>query len=571
MSKKPLNYDESNIRVYQGLEAVRKKPSMYVGELGNHSIFHLAKEAIDNILDEHVAGRNDTCQFVAKDNLFVVHDESHGIPVGKNKQLGISTLTMVFTHLHAGGKFDNNAFKSSAGTHGVGIKCITALSTRLEVWTNRDGDWYHQTFSKGKETSKVLEKNPSKEVISLLPSKPKKGTIILWEPDLSILGKNAKLIKKDMVEYLEGLAYLNKNFKITFRHFQKDKDTVEVYHNKVGPSFYTTSVVEKLKLTASGKPLTFESENFDCALSLTDYEESDGLKGYVNSSFTVDGGKHLDGFWSSFNKCLSEYATRNHKYTARDLKFGLIGFINLRVSGPKFSSQTKEKLVGFAVDVKGQKEGQLSSDLQLELEKPEVAVERYVTPWIKSELKKNKALAKAILDRATSVAKARDQSRDLMKAASKLKIKDKQDPLPDVLYTATKAKPEEREIYIVEGDSAGGCHSGDTEVLLADGTKKTFYQLVDDFKHGIDNYGIAYNLTKKKFTKFKFYHPRITKYVTEMCEIQFDNGVVWRGTPDHPWLLTTGKYKRADELKPDDVIQEFPNLSDVSGLLDCEP
>ena len=568
---KGQKYDESNIKAHIGLDGVRARPSMYIGELGNHAIFHLVKEAVDNCVDEYFAGRNTTCEVVAKDNLFVVHDESGGIPVGTNKELGISTLTAVFTHLHAGGKFDNSAFKVSAGTHGVGNKAITALSTRLEVWTFRDGAWYYQKFSQGKVVTKVEKKKPSAEVAGLLPRTPKKGTILLWEPDLAILGKNAKLVTKDLITYLEGLAFLNKGFKVTFKYWEKATEKVAEYFNKVGPAYFVTNALEKRKLTADGRPLVIESEHFDCAVQLTDYEDGDGISAYVNSSLTVDGGKHLDGFWTAFNKALQPYANRNHSYTPRDLRFGLIGFINLRVSGPKFSSQTKEKLVGFAIDAKGQKTGQIGEDLQLELEKPEVAIERYIMPWLNNEFKKNKSFPKAILDRATSVAKARDQSKELMKAASKLKVKDKHDPLPDVLYTATKAGPEQRELFVVEGDSAGGCHSGDTEVLLADGTKKTFIQLVEDFKNGIDNYGIAFNLTKGEPTKFKLYHPRITKYVTEMCEIVFDNGVVWRGTPDHPWLLTNGKYKRADELGPDDVIQEVPNPSDASDLLDSEP
>ena len=453
---KAQTYSESNIKAYIGLEGVRAKPSMYIGELGNHAVFHLLKEAIDNCLDEFFAGRNSTCEVVAKDNLFVVHDESGGIPVGTNKELGISTLTAVFTHLHAGGKFDNSAFKVSAGTHGVGNKAITALSTRLEVWTFRDGSWYYQKFSQGKVVTKVEKKKPSAEVAALLPRAPKKGTILLWEPDLGVIGKNAKLVVKDLITYLEGLAFLNKGFKVTFKYWEKGNEKVAEYINKVGPAYFVTNALEKRKLTADGRPLVIESEHFDCAVQLTDYEDGDGISAYVNSSLTIDGGKHLDGFWTAFNKALQPYANRNHSYTPRDLRFGLIGFINLRVSGPKFSSQTKEKLVGFAIDAKGQKTGQIGDDLQLELEKPEVAIERYIMPWFVNEFKKNKSFPKAILDRATSVAKARDQSKELMKAASKLKVKDKHDPLPDVLYTATKAGPEERELFVVEGDSAGG-------------------------------------------------------------------------------------------------------------------
>jgi DNA gyrase subunit B len=552
MAPKPQKYDESNIQAHVGLDGLRKRPSMYIGELGNHAVFHLIKEGFDNVVDEMFAGRNTLGEVVSCGNIFVVRDESGGIPVGINKQLGISTLTTVFTHLHAGGKFDNSAFKVSAGTHGVGNKAITALSTRLEVWTFRDGTWHYQKFSKGKEVTKVLKQKPSAEVLKLLPTKPKKGTILLWEPDLDIIGKTAKLIQSNLTDYLKGLAYLNKGFKINYRNIDAKKGTTdETYYNNIGPAYYITNTLTKEKLTADGKPIIVESEFFDCAVQLCDYEESEGIKGYVNSSLTVDGGKHLEGFWSAFVKALAPYANRKHSYTARDIKFGLLGYINLRISGPKFSSQTKEKLVGFAIDGKNVTKGQLSDDLQLELEKPDVAIERYVSPWLVDAFKKNKSFPKAVLDRATQIAKAREQSRELMKAASKLKVKDKHDPLPGILYTATKAGPEARELFIVEGDSAAGCFLIDTPVMQADGSTLTFGEMVERHERGEKMFSVSWDTEKQVSVVGEFDEPRLTKYVNELIEVELSDGSKFVCTTDHPWLSADGStYIAAEDLQP---------------------
>jgi DNA gyrase subunit B len=232
------------------------------------------------------------------------------------------------------------------------------------------------------------------------------------------------------------------------------------------------------------------------------------------------------------------------------------------VSGPKFSSQTKEKLVGFAIDTKGQKTGQLGDDLQLELEKPEQAIERYIMPWIVNEFKKNKSFPKAILDRATSVAKAREQSKELMKAASKLKVRDKHDPLPDVLYTATKAPAEQREIFIVEGDSAGGCFTVSTPVLQADGAIMTFGEMVERQARGEKMFSVSWDTETQQQVIGEFDEPRLTKYVNELVEVELSDGTKFVCTTDHPWLLGDGTtYVAAENLQVGQELKWVDNSS----------
>lgn len=708
-SQNVQDYNESHIKVYKGLDAIRKRPSMYMGEMGSPALKSFLKELADNAQDEYYAGRNKVCKVtVIDDNTIIVADESSGIPVGLNKDLGIPTLTALFTHLHAGGKFDNKAFKVSAGcfvgstvlklfdgsiltfeqlydrwqtdcspismfaydadhlsptkgaithvqlskyvsciarvkldndyviestvdhpycvmaegqlqevqaqnlkegmtlvsdsdsdsasgsnqrsvksveiqylvapvpvygltldpqhvyriepgvyvknTHGVGLKGCTALSETLEVWTYRDAEWYYQKFGKGKIVCELKKAKPNKEVQELLPSSNKKGTIIRLVPDLSIIGRNAKIPFKSVTEYLTNLALLNKGFKVQFKTIIKGKEKVVEFYNKTGPAEYVQHISEELKVSLEGKPLVIENDHFDLALQLSDYDEADGLRSYVTSSLTIDGGKHVEGFWSAFTKAIGESANRNHKFQPRDLKYGLIGYINLRISGPKFSSQTKEKLVGFAVD--HEKEGQLITDRQLELDKPEQAIHQFLYPLLINELKKNKGFAKAVLERATQVAKAREQSKELLKAASKLKVKCKHDPLPDVLYTATRAKPEERELFLVEGSSAGGCLCFDTEVLQADGSILTFAEMVEGHAEGVSFNSVSWDTETQTQTVGYFDEPRITKYVTELVEVELSDGTIVKCTPDHPFLLDDGStYVAAESLVPGQGLQ----------------
>ena len=552
--KRSGTYDEGSIQVLEGLDGLRMRPTMYLSERGDSMAYRAIKEVVDNTLDEYLAGRNKHIELHIdkKRGYYIVADKAEGIPIGihpKYKKERISTLTLIFTRLHAGGKFNDSAYKSSAGTHGIGASATNAVSESFEVWTHRDGACYYQRFEKGIPKTDVVKKAIPADVSGCLKSKPTRGTVVRVKLDQSIVQGDqetpAGLSVATAQHWLPVLAYLNTGLSVTLSVGTKSKTWI----NKVGPKLLIDKCLESTGSTPTGRPLIYEDDNITLALQWANYAGDSGFLSYVSCSPTKDHGTHVQGMCEALTKALSKYNPRKVRIVPSDTLLGVVGVLNWRMHGPEFTSQVKDKLAS-----------KVTKDVYTKC-----------LPLFEAFFAKSPALAKRIIKMIDANHRAKQQQKQMIESVAEAHTKTKGMLLPGILLTAPDCAPEKRELFIVEGDSAAGCHSGDTEVLLADGNKKTFYQLVEDFKNGVDNYGIAFNLTKKRFTKFKLYHPRITKYVTEMCEIVFDNGVVWRGTPDHPWLLTNGKYKRADELGPDDVIQEVPNPSDVLGLLDSEP
>lgn len=528
-------YTHESIDILHGLEGVRRKPSMYIGKLGNSGIFQLLKEAFDNGIDEAYAGRNDFVQAYIGDNHFVVHDESEGIPV-QNKTIKtedggttkISTLTAIFTRLHTGGKFGSHAYKQSAGTHGIGCKAITALSTEFDVWTCRKGIWYHQSFSQGEVVTKLRRKKPDRKILKLLPKAPERGSILSWVPDLEILGERAHLDVDAFLSYVEDLSSLNEGIRCLI----SNQGDVQEFHNTVGPTEYLDKRIEKEGLTTCGEPLVLVLDTVKVAVQLTSYAEVDGLASYVNSSRTHNDGEHVAGFWNAYQKAIKEFAIRKHTYTPKDLRFGVVGYLNYLMSEPHFSSQTKEEL---SSPVKGEVEGLLIQELR---------------DWFN----RNKKTTREMLDRATAINKARTQTRELMSAVSDMKKGKTQRGmfLPDVLYPAIKAKPEDRELFIVEGGSAGGCFTGDTEILMSTGEVISLHELANI---NLELEGVGFDMDAKLPRNFFVADPRITKHVNELIEIETEDGCIFRCTPEHRWLLTSGEYVRADALVPGSTVQ----------------
>ena len=437
ISKKFGKYDSRSIQVLRELDGVRRRPTMYIGGIGSYGIKHLLKEAIDNAVDEFFAGRNRVVHVVIGKNKFLVADEAEGIPV-ENKTLKtddgrdyeISTLTAIFTKLHAGGKFGTKAYGYTGGTHGVGVKTITALSTSLNVWTNRDGKWWHQSFAKGVAVSSVvsIDSVPS-YITKLLGKKPTKGTILIWSPDLGILGENAKLDIKSFMEYIEDRHYLNSGMLFSVKY----GSTKKIFHNKLGIGAYI-DYKKPDGIVLIGKPIVIEAKTFTVAIQQC-ASTDEHLYSYVNSIITPDGGQHVAGMWAAYQSAIKKFALRKHKYTVRDLRVGIVGMIDYRMREPQFSGQTKSALVS-----------EISTELRTLLE-PEFST------WFAS----NKSTTRIILDKASDVNKARKQTRDLMSAVNSAKTgRGSTNVLPGILDVAINAEPMDRELYIVEGDSAGG-------------------------------------------------------------------------------------------------------------------
>lgn len=431
-------YNEDSIQHHKGLTAVRVRPGMYLGERGAPMVYRALKEIVDNAYDEYAAGRNLAIEVYAdpKTDTYIVADGAQGIPVGLHKTAKISTLTLILTELHAGGKFDDKAYKTAAGTHGVGAAATNAVSSNFECWTFRDKQWHYQAFAEGVPVAKIkVVKGVDPKVAKLLQKKPKSGTVIKFNPDQKIVsvdkGKTpAKLDIKMTANWLRNLAMMNKNLSITFSSGGKTK----VYLNKIGIVKMLKDRVEKEELEPMGKPLVLEDDLLSFAVQWTSYPEEDGVKSYVSSSITRDGGTHLDEFYAALTKVITEFKGKRDKFAPRDLRNGLIGVLNFKMSQPEFSSQVKDRL---------------TSNL-------EKTVYNKTYAFFKTFFTANKALVRRIIKRAGDVKKTKEQFKKLMDGVAKINSAKRGVMLPNILATARKCKPENRELYLVEGDSAAG-------------------------------------------------------------------------------------------------------------------
>ena len=419
-------YGADSIQVLEGLEAVRVRPGMYIGGVSGSNppgLYRICKEIIDNSLDEYLAGRNDALIILydTKSSIVSIIDHGHGIPTGKKKN-GDYALTDAVTKLHAGGKFEQGAYKVSSGLHGVGLKTANALSTYFQVWSNSGSGWYTQYFKKGKPTSKVIKEKPkhfSKYVSNT-------GVVISYKPDDTIFVDTIKLnitrLKKELID----IQYLCPGLKICL-YVDGTKHT---YSSREGLAELVS------RDTNIAKPFVFSSTNLDVALCWTK-EEGTLLNSYVNISNTAEGGTHLDGLRRSVLKCLREYT--DDKVEVDDLLEGLVGAIHYKMSNPVYTGQTKDKLTNVEV----------IKDVSTQLE-----------PKLKHYFSKNKSLTDSIIKYAEKMLRERGKlkdSKDLLRGVDKLTKSIK--TIPDKFLDADRRKfknPNDLELFIVEGDSAGG-------------------------------------------------------------------------------------------------------------------
>lgn len=431
------NYNEDSIQHHKGLAGVRAKPSMYLGERGNPMVLKCIKELVDNALDEFLAGRNKEIEVWAdnKSTTYIIADKAQGIPVGIHKKAGISTLTLIFTELHAGGKFTEGSYSAAVGTHGVGSSAVNAVSKSFEVWTFREQQWWHQAFSKGKPLFEIKKAKPPQDVLQNLRSKSGYGTIIRIVPDQTIVSNDkgkttAVLDVKLALPWLRNLALLNKNLKVTFTSNNKTR----VYLNTVGLIKLLKTRIAKEQLEVMGRPLVFESDKLAFAVQWTSYTEDDGVQSFVSCSPTRDGGSHIDEFFSALIRALTPYKGQRDKFTPRDIRNGLIGVLNWNMNSPEFSSQVKDRL---------------TSNLGKSLYN--VALD-FFTKFFGA----NKALARRIIRRANEAKKAKEEFKKMMDGISKINQSKRGLMLPNILASARRCTSKERELYVVEGESAAG-------------------------------------------------------------------------------------------------------------------
>ncbi len=426
------NYTEESIRVLEGLEAVRMRPAMYIGDVGERGLHHLVHEVVDNSIDEALAGY---CKNIVvtlhSDGSCSVEDDGRGIPVGPHPVKQISTLEVVMCTLHAGGKFDKTSYKVSGGLHGVGVSCVNALSVEMSVIVHRDGKIYSQKYSRGVPITPVEE----------IGTTNKTGTIVRFKPDPEIF-KTTTFKFERIAQRLQELAFLNPSVVITL--IDERTNVKETYHYKGGLIDFV-SFVDSLE-TPLIKPIYISGVvNSDvsgevkvevCFEYNTGYNEN--LLSYVNNINTIEGGTHVSGFRSALTRTLNAYATANklakEQLIGDDFREGLTAIISVMVPEPQFEGQTKTKLGN------GEVEG---------------IVRTIVNEKLADYLESNPSVARKIIEKANLAAEARiaaRKSRELVRRKNALES----GSLPGKLADCSLRDPEKTELFIVEGDSAGG-------------------------------------------------------------------------------------------------------------------
>ncbi|RUM74417.1 MAG: DNA topoisomerase (ATP-hydrolyzing) subunit B [Sulfurovum sp.] len=423
-------YGASNIKVLKGLEAVRKRPGMYIGDTSTKGLHHLVYEVVDNSIDEAMAGFCDTIRVtLTKNGSAIIEDNGRGIPVAEHPTEKMSAATVVLTVLHAGGKFDKDTYKVSGGLHGVGVSVVNALSSKLHLTVFRDGKVHEQDFEKG------IPQGP----LEITGTTRKTGTKIEFWPDESIFTEGVGFQKEILMKRFKELCYLNPRITIDFKD-ERD-GTKEKYHFEGGLKQFVEDMNTKPPLTA---PQFFQGKaddiEIDIALMYCDADSEKTLS-FVNNIKTPDGGTHEAGFRAGLTRSISSYISknanakeRNTKITGDDCKEGLVAIVSVRVPEPQFEGQTKGKLGSSYV-------------------RP--LVQKFFTEQFNKYLEENPIEAKAIMAQVLLAAKGRDaakRARELVKRKDSMSI----GTLPGKLADCQSKDPEISEIYLVEGDSAGG-------------------------------------------------------------------------------------------------------------------
>lgn len=426
------NYTAESIKTLKGLEAVRKRPAMYIGSTGSAGLHHLVYEVVDNSIDEALAGYcNRVDVIIHKDNSLSVLDNGRGIPVDYHAEEKMSALQLVLTTLHAGGKFDNSSYKVSGGLHGVGVSCVNALSTTLKVEVYRDGSVYFMEFSRGTPL----------EDVKVIGKTEKRGTKVTFLPDPEVF-ETTEFSFEILTKRLRELAFLNKGITISITD-ERDNKTHEFCYPGGLVSF--VSYLDENKSALHPQPLYFDQVKDSVQIEIAmQYNDSyvENLFSFANNINTIDGGTHLSGFKKGLTRAINTYIIENNlsknnnklELKGEDFREGLTAVISVKLPNPQFEGQTKTKLGNS--DIMG-------------------IVEASIVETLGTYFAENPAISKKIVEKCITSAIAREAARKARQLARRKTIMDG-GGLPGKLADCTERDPSRCEIFFVEGDSAGG-------------------------------------------------------------------------------------------------------------------
>lgn len=435
--KQSSDYKASNIQVLEGLEAVRKRPSMYIGDTGQRGLHHLINEVVDNSIDEALAGYCDYINVtINEDGSITIFDNGRGIPVDTHEKLGIPAVEVVLTKLHAGGKFDKDSYKVSGGLHGVGVSCVNALSSNFRAEIHRDGEIHVMEFSKGATTIPLSVKGNTKET----------GTKISFTPDAEIFTQTTEFKFDIIAERMRELAFLNPEITIELIDEREEDDDLkkEVYHYEGGVKDFVDFLDEhRESMLETPIHITGDIDNVPVEIAIQyNSSFSENVHSYVNNINTKEGGTHVSGFRRALTRSLKSYAEKNNliksnskiTVTGEDFREGMTAVLSVKVQEPQFEGQTKTKLGNSEV---------------------QSAVEVVVYDQLNEYLEQNPKAAKKVIEKVVVAAEAREAARKARQLVQRKSVMSG-GGLPGKLADCSIKDPEHSEIYLVEGDSAGG-------------------------------------------------------------------------------------------------------------------
>jgi DNA gyrase subunit B len=437
-SENNSQYSADSIQALEGMEHVRKRPSMYIGDVGLRGLHHLVYEVIDNSIDEALAGHCDTISVIINDdNSVTTEDNGRGIPVGIHKKEGVSALEVVMTKIGAGGKFDKDSYKVSGGLHGVGVSCVNALSSSLKATVYRDGKAWEQDYERGKALSPVKE----------VGSSNKRGTLVTFKPDIEIFNQTIEYNYETLAQRLRELSFLNKGITLSIKDLrsidEKGKHPSEVFHSKEGLKEFIRFLDESREPIIQDV-ISIEGEKHDIPVEVamiynTSYSEN--LHSYVNNINTHEGGTHLSGFRRGLTSTLKKYADSSglldklkFEISGDDFREGLTAIVSVKVAEPQFEGQTKTKLGNREVTS---------------------AVSQAVSEMLENYLEEHPNDAKIIVQKVILAAQARHAARKAREMVQRKSVMSG-GGLPGKLSDCSEQDPALCEVFLVEGDSAGG-------------------------------------------------------------------------------------------------------------------